>query len=122
MNLAGIEVSKGESVTTGGSLVFAVDADVVNDTEADGLPTIWIDGVNGGTVTGSIVEKDFTRVEVQIGDKTQTHYYLDAANAVTPTQPTAATEILPATEESVPAVELQPAEEVTDAVEATEAE
>ena len=101
----GIEVSKGKNVTTGGSLVFAVDADVVNDTEADGLPTIWIDKADGGTVTGPIVAEKFTEVKVE--DKDQTHYYLDAANA--PAKPTVA-------------VELQPAEDATDDVEATEAE
>lgn len=42
--------------------------------------------------------------------------------AISAAQPIAATEILPAAGETIPAVELQPAEDVTDAVEATEKE
>lgn len=101
----GIEVSKGENVTTGGSLIFAVGAEVENKTEKADKPTIWIDKADGGTVTGPIVAEKFTKVKVE--DKDQTYYYLNVANV--PVKPTVA-------------VELQPAEEVTETVEVTEEE
>lgn len=63
----GIEVSKGQGVTTEPQLI-ANEASFVNTTEEHGKPTIWEDGVSGKV-------KGFRKTPILIG--TQPQYYLN---------------------------------------------
>lgn len=75
----GIEVTKGTLETLTPGVLNINGATIINTTEEYGKPTIWIDGE--GAVNGADA---FTEVQVPHGDTMQTHYYLDAENAVGP--------------------------------------
>lgn len=77
----GIEVSKGSGEGLSASIINIANAKLVNNTEAYGKPTIWIDGTTDdiGIVNGA---DNLTRVEI----KNQIHYYIDAKNAQNPSE------------------------------------
>ena len=77
----GIEVSKGSGAALSASVLNIGDAILINDSEAYGKPTIWVDGLSDdiGIVNGT---ESLTMVEIN-GQK---QYYINPSNAVEPEQ------------------------------------
>ncbi len=75
----GIEVSRGDGVTTAPALIVGGGASVVNTTEATAKPTVWVDHAStaGATISGGM----FTRA-THIGND-QDQYYLNELHANT---------------------------------------
>ena len=76
-SFGGIEVSKGENVEQEPSLL-ANGAVLTNTTEVNGKPTVWTDRTDAAAVR----VPDLTSVPFTENDKDQTHFYLDAVNAL----------------------------------------
>ena len=76
-SFGGIEVSKGENVEQEPSLL-SNGAVLTNTTEVNGKPTVWTDRTDAAAVR----VPDLTSVPFTENDKDQTHFYLDAVNAL----------------------------------------
>lgn len=79
----GIEVSKGANTAV--PALDATKATFVNTNEAYGKPTIWIDGYSE---IGDVVKApaNMTKLVYTEDGKDQLHFYINAANAVKPTE------------------------------------
>lgn len=104
----GIEVSKGAQ-PVGDLLLNVRDADFINESEKNGLPTIWVDGTSDLEQAEKLIEVStdtFTAVSFTEDDKTQVHYYLDDRNAKTPTTVKNAEELTDALSSSAKVIQL----------------
>ena len=91
----GIEVSKGAH-PVGDPLLKAESAYFINESEKNGLPTIWVDGTNDIDAAAELVEvpdNTFTTVLFAEGNTKQVHYYLNEANTKAPQKVTDANEL-----------------------------
>lgn len=91
----GIEVSKGAH-SVGDPLLKAESAYFINESEKNGLPTIWVDGTNDIGAAAELVEvpdDTFTTVSFAEGNTKQVHYYLNEANTKAPQKVTNANEL-----------------------------
>lgn len=91
----GIEVSKGAH-PVGDPLLKAESAYFINESEKNGLPTIWVDGTNDIDAAAELVEvpdNTFTTVSFAEGNTKQIHYYLNEANTKAPQKVTDANEL-----------------------------
>lgn len=91
----GIEVSKGTH-SVGDPLLKAESAYFINESEKNGLPTIWVDGTNDIGAAAELVEvpdDTFTTVSFAEGNTKQVHYYLNEANTKAPQKVTNANEL-----------------------------
>lgn len=91
----GIEVSKGAH-SVGDPLLKAESAYFINESEKNGLPTIWVDDTNDIDAAAKLVEvpdDTFTTVSFAEGSTKQVHYYLNEANTKAPQKVTNANEL-----------------------------
>lgn len=87
MSFGGIEVSKGVEVETPG--ILNIEGDLVNENEAYGKPTVWVDGT-----TTDIGQVNDTKSQLTMAViKEQNQYYLNPENTTDPSLETESTPV-----------------------------